>query len=72
MAKACPTPKFDGTKYQRWKLLVNLWEKVTAIEENKRGAALILNMSGSALDIALAVDPSKVTVKDVLKIQILI
>ena len=41
------TPKFDGSDYKKWKLLVQMWEKVTDIEEGKRGAALILKMSGN-------------------------
>ena len=69
MTKKYQTPKFDGSNYKRWKLLVNLWEKVTEVEEDKRGAALVLNMSGSALDIALAIDPDKVKVKDVIEIM---
>ena len=50
--------------------MVDLWDKVTEIDENKRGAALILNMSESALDIALAIDSSQITkVEDLIKIM---
>ena len=59
MTRKYQTPRFDGSNYKRWKLVVNLWEKVTDVEE-KRGAALILNMTESALDIALAIDPTRV------------
>ena len=59
MTRKYNVPKFDGSNYKRWKLLVDLWENVTEIEEEKRGAALILNMTDSALDIALAIDPTK-------------
>ena len=69
MSRKYATPKFDGSNYTRWKLLVNLWEKVTDIDEDKRGAALILNMSGRALDIALAVDPDKVSSKEVIALM---
>ena len=69
MSKKYSTPKFDGSNYRRWKLLVAVWEKVTDIEVDNRGAALILNMSGSALDIALAVDPENTKVRDVVTIM---
>ena len=42
---------------------------MTDIDEDKRGAALILNMSGRALDIALAVDPDKVSSKEVIALM---
>ena len=70
MTRKYNVPKFDGSNYKRWKLLVDLWENVTEIEEGKRGAALILNMTDSALDIALAIDPTKLkTVKDLTTIM---
>jgi len=59
------TPKFDGSDYRRWKLLVQMWEKVTDIDVDKRGAALIPNMSGRAQDVALAVSSDNITVKEV-------
>ena len=68
-SKKYTIPKFDGSNYKRWKLLVGLWNKVTDVAEEKRGAALILNMSGSALDIALSIDPDNTTVKNVLDIM---
>ena len=62
------TPKFDGTNYSRWKSLVSIWEKVTDIDGNKQGAALILNMTGRAQDIALNVGSKEnVTVAEVIK-----
>ena len=70
MTRKYNVPKFDGSNYKRWKLLVDLWENVTEIDEEKRGAALILNMTDSALDIALAIDPTKLKkVKDLTKIM---
>ena len=69
MTKKFSTPKFDGSNYNRWKQLVGLWEKVTDVEVDNRGAALILNMSGSALDIALAIDPTKTKVTDLLAVM---
>ena len=69
MGKKSTVPSFDGTNYKRWKLLVVLWEKITDIEPGDRGAALILQMSGSALDIALAVNPDRTSVEDVLTIM---
>lgn len=57
MTKKYTTPKFNGSNYKHWKLLVALWVKVTEIKQEDQGAALILNMTGSAQDIALAIDP---------------
>ncbi|KAL5268393.1 hypothetical protein ACHWQZ_G002303 [Mnemiopsis leidyi] len=63
------TPKFDGSNYKRWKTLVKMWEKVTDIDESKHGAALILNMSGRALDVALAsASPESTTVTQVIEL----
>ena len=45
-----------------------LWEKVTDIKEDERGAALKLNMSGSALDIALAIETDNSKVADVMQL----
>ena len=69
MTKKFSTPKFDGSNYNRWKQLVGLWEKVTDVEVDNRGAALILNMAGSALDIALTIDPTKTKVTDLLAVM---
>ena len=68
MSKKVNTPRFDGTNYKRYKKLVKLWEKVTDIKQDDRGAALILCMSGGAMDIALAIDSESTTVKDLLEI----
>ena len=63
------TPKFDGSNYKRWKTLVKMWEKVTDIDESKQGAALILNMSGRALDVALSsASPESTTVTQVIEL----
>ena len=62
------TPRFDGTNYKRYRKLVKLWEKVTEVKENDRGAALILCMSGPAVDISLAIDSSSTKVDDLLRI----
>ena len=63
------TPKFDGSNYKRWKTLVKMWEKVTDIDEAKRGAALILNMTGRALDVALSsANPESSSVKEVIEL----
>ena len=53
-------PKFDGTSYATWKILVVLWTSVTDIEKEKQGAYLVMNMSGKALEIALNEDNSSV------------
>ena len=66
--KNAAIPKFDGTNYKRWKDLVGLWEKVTEMDEAKRGPALILHMSGSAQDIALAANPEGLTVKKLIEL----
>ena len=68
MTKKVSTPKFSGENYKQYKKLVKLWEKVTDVDEDDRGAALILNMSGSALDIALAIDTTKTKVADLITI----
>ena len=69
MSKKGSIPKFDGSNYKRWKTLVALWEKVTDIEDAKRGPALILHMSGSAQDIALAAKPDSLTVESLVKLM---
>ena len=68
MTRKANTPKFCGENYKQYKKLVQLWEKVTDISEDDRGAALVLNMSGSALDIALAIDSTKTKVSDLIAI----
>ncbi|KAL5262651.1 hypothetical protein ACHWQZ_G008148 [Mnemiopsis leidyi] len=66
--KNAAIPKFDGTNYKRWKDLVRLWEKVTEMDDAKKGPALILHMSGSAQDIALAANPEGLTVDALIKL----
>ena len=66
--KNAAIPKFDGTNYKRWKDLVGLWEKVTEMDKAKRGPALILHMSGSAQDIALAANPEGLTVEKLIEL----
>ena len=47
---------------------MELWQKVTDVKEDERGAALVLSMSGPALDIALAIDTDTTSVADLLTI----
>ena len=51
-------PSFDGsTEYAKYKKDVTLWCRYTELDEEKRGAALVLHLSGRPREIADSLDP---------------
>ena len=68
MSKKLSTPRFDGTNYKRYKKLVKLWDRAVDMKKDDRAAALILCMSGGAMDIALAIDSDLKSVDELFEI----
>ena len=63
-----PPALSKSSSYENWKKELKVWEKLTEVDEKKRGLTVLLSLEGKAKDAVLELDIDSLSEKDGLKL----